>query len=130
MKKYRRILTRFFSLFILIIWTTPCTAAENAVREVLKDSIYGGITGSLVGAAVMAFTKRAGDHLDYLGYGAAGGALVGAAVGLTLINRSLAELEGGKVRFAIPAVIPEFKEAGSTGESAFVINGELLSGKF
>ncbi|HTY21366.1 MAG TPA: hypothetical protein VMC44_06995 [Geobacteraceae bacterium] len=130
MKKYRRILTRALSLFILIIWTAPCSAAESAVKEMWQDTMYGGLTGTLIGAAVMAFTKRAGDHLDYLGYGAAGGALVGAAVGLTLINKSLAEVEHGKVKFAIPAVIPEVKDTNAKGISCYVINAELLSGKF
>jgi hypothetical protein len=130
MKKYKRILMRAFSLIVLIIWTSPCSAAESALKEVLQDSLYGGLTGTLIGAAVMAFTKRTGNHLDYLGYGAAGGAIVGAAVGFTLINRSLAEVDHGKVKFAIPAVIPDFKDTNSKGESGYVINAELLSGKF
>lgn len=130
MKKYRRILTRVISLFILIIWTAPCSAAENALKEVFQDSVYGGLTGTLIGAAVMAFSKRAGDHLDYMGYGAAGGAIVGAAVGFTLINRSLVEVDKGKVKLAIPAIIPDFKDANSKGESGYVLNAELLSGKF
>lgn len=130
MKKYKRILMRVLSFFILVIWTAPCSAAESAFKEVLQDSLYGGLTGTLIGAAVMAFTKRTGNHLDYLGYGAAGGAIVGAAVGFSLINRSLAEVDHGKVKFAIPAVIPDFKEVNSKGESGYVINAELLSGKF
>jgi hypothetical protein len=88
------------------------------------------VAGTLIGAAVMAFSKRSGEHVDYMGYGAAGGALVGAAVGLTLVNRSLAEVEKGKVKFAIPAIIPDFKDKNAKGESGFVINAELLSGKF
>jgi hypothetical protein len=130
MKKYRRIATRFLSLVILIIWTAPCSAAETAFKEVFQDALYGGMAGTLIGAAVMAFTKRTGEHLDYMGYGAAGGALVGAAVGLTLINRSLAELDKGKVKFAIPVVIPDFKDANGKGAGEIVLNTELLSGKF
>jgi hypothetical protein len=130
MKKYKRILMRVLSLIILIIWTVPCSAAESALKEVLQDSLYGGLTGTLIGAAVMAFTKRTGNHLDYLGYGAAGGAIVGAAVGFTMINRSLAEVDNGKVKFAVPVVIPDFKDANSKGESGYVINAEILSGKF
>jgi hypothetical protein len=78
----------------------------------------------------MAFTKRTGEHLDYMGYGAAGGALVGAAVGLTLINRSLAELDKGKVKFAIPAIKPDIIDKTANSEGGYVINAELLSGKF
>jgi hypothetical protein len=130
MKKYKRMATRLLSLLILIIWTAPCSAAESAFKEVFQDALYGGVAGTLVGAAVMAFTKRTGEHLDYMGYGAAGGALVGAAVGLTLINRSLAVLDKGKVKFAIPVVIPDFKDANAKGAGEIVLNTELLSGKF
>jgi hypothetical protein len=130
MKKYRRMATRVLSLVILIIWTAPCSAAESAFKEVFQDALYGGMAGTLIGAAVMAFTKRTGEHLDYMGYGAAGGALVGAAVGLTLINRSLAELDKGKVKFAIPVVMPDFKDANARGAGEIVLNTELLSGKF
>jgi hypothetical protein len=130
MKKYKRMVTRVLSFIILIIWTAPCSAAESTFKEVFQDALYGGVAGTLIGAAVMAFSKRTGEHLDYMGYGAAGGALVGAAVGLTLIHRSLAELDKGKVKFAIPVIVPDFKDANARGASEVVINTELLSGKF
>ena len=124
--------TRAISFILLIIWTAPCSAAESTlkVKDVFQDALYGGVAGTLIGAAVMAFTKRTGEHLDYMGYGAAGGALVGAAVGLTLINRSLAELDKGKVRFAIPAIKPDIIDKTAKSEGGYVVNAELLSGKF
>jgi hypothetical protein len=120
-----------FAAILPITWAAPCIAAESAFREIFQDSIYGGLTGSLIGAAVMAFAKRPGNHLDYIGYGAAGGVLAGAAFGAAKIAKSLAEIdEKGKVRFAIPAIIPDFNEACSRGPSSYVINAGLLSGKF
>jgi len=130
MKKYKRMVTRLLSFIILILWTVPCSATESAFKEIFQDSLYGGVAGTLIGAAVMAFTKRTGDHLDYMGYGAAGGVIVGAAVGMTLVNRSLAAVEKGKVKFAIPAIIPDFQGVNANGVSMYVINAELLSGKF
>jgi len=130
MKKYKRMSMRAISFILLIIWTAPCAAAESAFKEVFQDALYGGVAGTLIGAAVMAFSKRTGEHLDYMGYGAAGGALVGAAVGLTLFNRSLAEVKNGKVKFAIPAIKPDFLDKTAKGEGGYVINAELLSGKF
>ena len=123
-------MTKVLAAMIMVFWTVPCSAAESMFKETFQDAIYGGVAGTLVGAAVMAFTKRAGNHLDYLGYGAAGGVIVGAAVGLTIFNRSLAEVEKGKVRFAIPTIIPEFKDANSKGQSSYIFSGDLLSGKF
>lgn len=121
----------FLAAFLPISWAAPCIAAESAFREIFQDSLYGGLTGSLIGAAVMAFAKRPGNHLEYIGYGAAGGVLAGAAFGAARISKTLAEIdEKGKVKFAIPAVIPDFKDANSKGQSGYVINAGLLSGKF
>ena len=57
------------SLFIAI--STPSFAADSALKEIFEDGFYGGLTGTLVGAALLAFTSKPGDHLDYLGVGAA-----------------------------------------------------------
>jgi len=131
MKKYKRMLMMFFATMLPVTWAAPCFAAESAIREIFEDSLYGGLTGSLIGAAIMAFTKRPGNHLEYMGYGAAGGVLVGAAFGAVRFSKTLAELdEKGKIRFAIPEIIPDFREANSKGQSSYVINAGLLSGKF
>jgi hypothetical protein len=109
---------------------TPCLAAENGFQSIFKDAFYGGLTGGLVGAAVLAFTKRPGNHLNYMGYGAAGGVLVGAVYGTVVATRSLAEVENGKVKFAVPTIVPEFREANSKGKTAIVATVELARGKF
>jgi hypothetical protein len=131
MIKYKRMLMMLFASILPVSWAAPCIAAESAFKEIFQDSIYGGLTGSLIGAAVMAFAKRPGNNLEYIGYGAAGGVLAGAAFGALRIAKSVAEMdEKGKVHFAIPAVIPDFNDASSRGPSSYVINAGLLSGKF
>jgi hypothetical protein len=131
MKNYKRMLMMLFAAIFSITWAAPCFAVESAFKELFQDSFYGGLTGSLIGAAVMAFAKRPGNHLEYMGYGAAGGVLAGAAIGAFRIAKSLAEMdEQGKVRFAIPAIIPDFRDANSKGQTSYVINADLLSGKF
>jgi hypothetical protein len=130
MKYYKQMVKAILSAMVLIFWAGPCSALESTFKETLQDAFYGGVAGTLVGAAVMAFTKRMGNHLDYLGYGAAGGVLVGAAVGLATPSKSLAVVEKGKLHFAIPTVIPEFKDTNSKGQSAYVINADLVGGKF
>jgi hypothetical protein len=113
----------------LLLIATPCFA-ENAFKTFFEDAFYGGLTGGLVGAAVLAFTQHPGRHLNYIGYGAAGGVLVGAAYGAVTTTRSLAELENGKLRFAMPTVIPELREANSKGQTSIVAMAELLRGRF
>ena len=133
MRNYKRKVQAVLSAMVLFFWAVPCSALESAFKETLQDALYGGVAGTLVGAAVMAFTKRMGSHLDYMGYGAAGGVLVGAVVGLatpTPPSKSLAMVEKGKLHFTIPTVIPEFKDANSKGQSGYVINADMLGGKF
>ncbi len=119
-----------FAAVLPMTWAAPCFALESAFREIFQDSLYGGLTGSLIGAAVMAFNKRPGNHLDDMGYGAAGGVIAGAALGAVRVAKSLAEMdEQGKVRFAIPLVIPDIHDT-SRAQNALTINTQLLSGKF
>src|SRR5512136_737644 len=102
MKKIKRLAMLILATILPMTWAVPCFAVESAYKEIFQDSLYGGLTGSLIGAAVMAFTKRPGNHLDYMGYGAAGGVIAGAALGVVRVAKSLAEMdEQGKVRFAI-----------------------------
>ena len=114
----------------LIFIATPCLAAENTFRSLWEDVCYGGLTGGLVGAAVLAFTKKPGTHLDYIGYGAAGGVLVGAGYGAVVTTRSLAELENGELKFSLPTIKPEFREANSKGQTSIIATAELFRGKF
>ncbi len=131
MKKLKRLAMLTFAAILPMTWAVPCFAVENAFKEIFQDSLYGGLTGSLIGAAVMAFAKRPGNHLDYLGYGAAGGVLAGAAFGAVRVAKSLAELDDkGKVKFAIPLIIPDFHDANSRAQSSYTVNAQLLSGKF
>jgi hypothetical protein len=114
----------------LLFIATPCLAADTAFKTFFQDAFYGGLTGGLVGAAVLAFTKQPGKHWDYIGYGAAGGVLVGATYGAVITTRSLAEVENGKVRFSMPTIIPELREANSKGQTSIIATAELIRGKF
>ena len=113
----------------LIFLATPCFA-ENTFKTFFEDAFYGGLTGGLVGAAVLAFTKKPGTHLDYIGYGAAGGVLVGAAYGAVVTTRSLAEVENGGVKFSMPTIKPELREANSKGQTSIIAMAELIRGRF
>ncbi len=130
MKRIKRLSMMIFAAILPLTWAAPCFALESAFKEIFQDSLYGGLTGSLIGAAVMAFAKRPANHLDYMGYGAAGGVIAGAALGAVRVAKSLAEIDQeGKVRFAIPLVIPDIHDT-SRAQSAYTINTQLLSGKF
>ncbi|HEY5976201.1 MAG TPA: hypothetical protein VIU41_15820 [Geobacteraceae bacterium] len=101
------------------------------MREVFEDALYGGLAGTLISAAVLAFTHSPGDHMDYLAYGAATGVLAGTAFGIFKVtSRSLAEYENGRVRFALPTVIPDLQEATVRGPATLALKAELFRGTF
>ena len=130
MKSFKRMVSMVLVAMLLTVLTAPCYAAESAFKEIFQDAVYGGLTGALVGAAVMAFTHKPGDHLDYIGYGGAIGVLAGAAIGTVKSAKSLAELEHGKVQFAIPTIFPDFRDTNSKGQTALVFKAELFRGRF
>lgn len=126
-------IARFLSLLSILSLLSNASAAfaeDNAFREIFQDAFYGGAAGTLVGAALMAFTKNAANHLDYMAYGAAAGILTGATYGVAKTARSLAELNNGAVKLAMPVVIPDLVESPSTGQTSITWRATLLRGTF
>jgi hypothetical protein len=122
-----RKLTITITAVLLTVWSVPCHAVESTFKGIFTDSLYGGLTGTLVGAAVMAFAKKPVDHLDSIGYGAAVGILAGAAFG---VGKALVEIDNGKVKISMPTVIPDIQETNNKGKMPILITAELLRGRF
>lgn len=130
MKNFKRIVMVALATVLLASWSVPCSAEDSAFKNIFENAFYGGLAGTLVGGALLAFTKRPGDHLDYLSVGAASGVLAGAAYGLVKSSRALAEIDNGTVRLAMPTIIPEFQEANARGTSSVMLRAELIRGNF
>lgn len=129
MKRIRQIVA------IMALITTLTTASSSwaddvSLREVLQDAFYGAGIGAIVGGALMVFTKKPADHLDYIAYGAALGILAGTAYGLAKSARPLAEIENGKVKFAVPTIIPDLVESPSTRQTTVMWHAKILRGTF
>lgn len=129
MKKILRIIS-LMTVVSMLSMSTSAFADDNTFKEIFQDAFYGGAVGALVGAAFMAFTKKPADHLENMGYGAAAGVLVGAAYGVTKSARSLAEINNGKVRIAMPTIIPDLTESPVTRQTAITWRAEILRGTF
>jgi hypothetical protein len=130
MKLSKRVTMLILSALLLASLSVPCSAADNAFKDTLESAAYGGLVGAMVGGALLAFTKKPADHLDYLSYGAAGGVLAGTAYGVARYSKSLVSVEDGNVKFAMPTIIPEFQEPNSRGASTIAFKAELIRGKF
>jgi hypothetical protein len=129
MKQLKRILAALICM--TFVATAPSAhAADSMLREVFEDAFYGAGIGALVGGAFMAFTKKPADHLDNIGYGAAVGVLVGTGCGLAKSTRALAEIDNGRVRIAVPTIIPNLVESSSTRQTTVMWNASILRGTF
>jgi hypothetical protein len=62
-----------------------------------------------------------------MAYGAAAGALGGAAYGY-FTSRALVEVDNGKVKFAIPTVMPDQKD--SSRKNSVILTTQFIKGKF
>ena len=130
MKKFKRSMIIILSICLLASWTVPCSAADNAFRDLFESTLYGGLAGTLVGGALLAFTHKPSDHLDYLAYGAATGVLAGVTYSVVKTSKSLMTLEDGNVKLAMPTIIPELQENGTKGMASVMMKAELIKGKF
>lgn len=130
MLKMKQAVIAAITLLLTATWSVPLHAAESSLKVVLEDSLYGGLIGTLIGTATLAFTKHASDHLDNIAYGAAVGVIAGAGVGIaTSVNRAMVEYENGTFKLAVPKVMPEIKET-SQGQLVLAVKADIVRGTF
>ena len=118
------------TLTSLLMSISTAFAEDNAFRDTFQAAFYGGAVGALVGAALMAFTKKPVDHLDYMGYGAAGGILAGTAYGVAKTARSLASIDNGNIKLAVPTIIPDLIESPNGKQTSIAWRADILRGTF
>lgn len=115
---------------LLTSLSVPCSAAESSFQELFENTLYGALVGTLVGGALLAFTDKPSDHLDYLTIGAASGVLAGVVYTVAMPAKSLIAVENGNVKIALPTIIPEFQENKAKGLAGVMLKAELISGTF
>ena len=118
------------TLVTLFCVSTSAFAEENAFRDTFQSAFYGGAVGALVGAALLVFTKKPADHLDYMGFGAAAGVLAGTAYGVAKSSRALATIENGFFKMAMPTIIPDLVESPVTKQTTVAWRADILRGTF
>jgi hypothetical protein len=130
MKTLKRSIIILLSTCLLTGMAVPCVAADNAFRDLFESSLYGGLVGTLVGGAFLAFTHKPSEHLDYLAVGAATGVLAGVTYSVVKQSRSLVAIEDGNVKLALPTIIPELQENGTKGMASVMLKAEVIKGTF
>ncbi len=89
---------------VLSLVPAQVKAQQNSMKEVLEASFYGGLTGTLIGGAFLAFRDKPSDHLKDLRVGAASGVILGAIYGVAKTTKAFAEVNDGKFTFHIPTI--------------------------
>ena len=130
MKRFKKIIALMTLVATLGASTSAFAVDENAFRETFSSAFYGGAVGALVGAALMVFTKKPADHLDYMGFGAAAGVLAGTVYGVAKSSRALASIDNGNFRIAMPTIIPDLAESPVTKQTVVSFRADILRGTF
>jgi len=109
------------AVLLIMIFQGAAFAMETEGDVIFRDSLYGAAIGALLGVAIYAID---GNHLgEKVGGGVLVGTLGGLFYGLSE-TRSFAEIEDGKVKFAVPT--PEIQKTNSGTK----YSASLLSAKF
>ena len=130
MKRFNKIIACMTLVAMFGASTTAFAVDENAFRETFTSAFYGASVGALVGAALLVFTKKPADHLDYMGFGAATGVLVGTVYGVARSSRSFVSIDNGSIRIGMPTIIPDLVESPSTRQTTLAWRADILRGTF
>ncbi|MBI3753264.1 MAG: hypothetical protein HY266_04360 [Deltaproteobacteria bacterium] len=104
MSKRLIIFILILSLLIPIIPSRVFADDTVIMKNIFMDSAYGGAVGALIGVGFMLLSDKPDQHWNYVAFGAGGGIIAGAAIGLASSTKALAEIENGKVTFNVPEV--------------------------
>ncbi len=94
-----------FLIFTFFVFSGRALA-DDAMEVTLKDTVYGGLIGALIGSAFVLVADKPGDHLEYIPTGAGIGMIAGAVYGFATASgsKSLGEIENGKFTVHVPAI--------------------------
>jgi len=119
------------TLVSMLSTVSSAFAADETIKEVFTDAFYGAGIGALIGGALAVFTSHPSDHIsNNIVYGAAAGVLAGTAYGLAKSARAFAEVENGRVKIALPTIIPELVVSPSAGRSVVAWKADMIRGTF
>lgn len=94
----------FILVLSFLLISTPCFG-RDVMERTYRSTVYGGLTGGIVGGAAMVFTDEPDEHFDYIAVGAAAGIILGAVYGFVYGSDALrADLNVMEEGFNAPTV--------------------------
>ena len=111
----KRMIALFIALTIAVALVVPPQASgeEDTMPIVLRDTIYGSLTGAFLGGLLLLTSSNKSDHWDYVAYGGFVGALAGITYGVYDTSRSLVEIEKDRITVGLPTLQGDVGTAGS-----------------
>ncbi|MBI5136375.1 MAG: hypothetical protein HZA24_03445 [Nitrospirae bacterium] len=119
--------------FVLALLPARMAHADDiALQKIMRNALYGGAVGALVGTAMLAFADRPSDHLNFITNGAAAGVLIGAAWGIYDSQTAYVSLEHGAVHTAMPTPVlhRERPSLAGVGSGGVMLSANLLGVRF
>ena len=95
------------ALIVFTFFTFSTKAfADEMMQSTLRDTLYGGMIGAILGSALVLLENSPSKHLDYIPKGAAIGVIIGAGYGVisNAPSRPFGEIEGGKFTASVPTI--------------------------
>ncbi len=102
MKKYVAIFLMFAMITLCLPIKAEAAQQDNDMLVVLKSSFYGGLTGALIGTAILAFRDKPSDHTEDIQIGAGVGIIVGTLYGLAKTTQAFVQVEDGNLTVQMP----------------------------
>lgn len=102
---FKRSVVALLFISIVLSATAGMAHAEDLpIAAILENGFYGGVIGSLLGTASIAFTDEPSDHLNFIAKGAAYGVFAGTIFGMYQLKDYFVSIEGGKLDLAVPVI--------------------------
>jgi hypothetical protein len=129
MKRFKKIIA-LMTVVTMLGSTAPAFAAENTASDVFLNAFYGAAVGALAGGAILVFTKKPSDNLNFMAMGAAAGVLAGMTYSIAKAANAFASVENGNLKIAMPTIIPEVYESPVTKQMTVSWRADILRGTF
>ncbi len=91
------------ALVLALVPAQKAQAEDIALEKVMRNALYGGAIGALVGGAILVFSETPSDNLDFIIKGGAIGVLGGVVYGVYDSQSAYVSLENGQIHTAMPA---------------------------